>query len=539
MATDDCGDDNLLWTADIDINNNGSFDEDYEKYGTGNTASASGEYPVGTHTVYWTFKDQCGNSTTCSQEFSIVSCKAPTCYLINGLATDLMPTSDTTGMIEIWANDFDNGSHHTCGYDVVLSFSTDIFDTAITYTCIHEGLNSVTVYVTAVSPSGTPLTQPDGSLIQSFCNTTIDIQDNMNTCNIGNDGILNRIAGNIATEDDQDLLDVDVHLGDGQSMVSTGTDGMYAFADMPDGGDYDIDPFKDTDAMNGVSTLDLVLIQKHIIQLESLNSPYKMIAADVNHDESISAIDLIELRKLILGITLDFQNNESWRFVDRDYQFVNPASPLDELFPENYAITNLNSDMQIDFVAVKVGDVNNSVIANANDSSSENRSDKSLSTQNIAQGQLTTSWDKSSAQEIEKDEELFTLNFIATANGSLNGIISSNSEITKAEAYNASNEVMDLKMQVRTATDGYVLYQNTPNPFRSETNISFEIPSTQNIKINIFDVTGKVINTIEREFSKGYNTVTISKEVLNTAGVLYYSLEAGQFTATRKMVVLK
>ena len=68
--------------------------------------------------------------------------------------------------------------------------------------------------------------------------------------------------------------------------------------------------------MNGVSTLDLVKIQRHILGLEELNSPYKLIAADVNADNEIKASDLTELRKLILGIITDLPTNESWRFVE-------------------------------------------------------------------------------------------------------------------------------------------------------------------------------------------------------------------------------
>ena len=40
----------------------------------------------------------------------------------------------------------------------------------------------------------------------------------------------------------------------------------------------------------------------HVLGQEVLDSPYKMIAADINNDKEISALDLIELRKLILGV---------------------------------------------------------------------------------------------------------------------------------------------------------------------------------------------------------------------------------------------
>jgi hypothetical protein len=60
----------------------------------------------------------------------------------------------------------------------------------------------------------------------------------------------------------------------------------------------------------GVSTLDLVDMQKHLL-IKPLSSPYKMIAADANNSKSITAIDLIEMRKLILGIYAELPYNTS------------------------------------------------------------------------------------------------------------------------------------------------------------------------------------------------------------------------------------
>jgi hypothetical protein len=97
------------------------------------------------------------------------------------------------------------------------------------------------------------------------------------------------------------------------------------------------DTDKDNDPLNGVSTFDLVLINKHILGLEPLNTPYKMIAADANNSRSITTFDIVELRKLILGIYTELPNNTSWRFVDRAYQFPNLQNPFQTLFPETKA----------------------------------------------------------------------------------------------------------------------------------------------------------------------------------------------------------
>jgi hypothetical protein len=70
--------------------------------------------------------------------------------------------------------------------------------------------------------------------------------------------------------------------------------------------DYVVEANKGGDYLNGVSTLDLVMIQRHILGLQTLDNNYLMIAADVNNDGKVTASDLTELRKLILGVTNNF-----------------------------------------------------------------------------------------------------------------------------------------------------------------------------------------------------------------------------------------
>jgi hypothetical protein len=102
----------------------------------------------------------------------------------------------------------------------------------------------------------------------------------------------------------------------------------------------------------------MVLISFHINGTQSLNSPYKMIAADANKSNTITTLDIVEIRKLILGIYTEFPDNTSWRFVPKSFVFPNPQNPFVTIFPEK--ITLSSSMQNQDFVAIKVGDVNNS-----------------------------------------------------------------------------------------------------------------------------------------------------------------------------------
>ncbi len=86
---------------------------------------------------------------------------------------------------------------------------------------------------------------------------------------------------------------------------------------------------------------------------------------------------------------------------------------------------------------------------------------------------------------------------------------------------------------------GYVLEQNKPNPFQVETNIGFVLPSAMEATITVYDVTGRLIRSVEGDFTKGYNQVQFRNTDLGVSGILYYRLNAGEFTATRKMVLME
>ncbi|GAB4489036.1 MAG: hypothetical protein OHK0019_06110 [Saprospiraceae bacterium] len=126
---------------------------------------------------------------------------------------------------------------------------------------------------------------------------------------------------------------------------------------------YKVTPTKDGNDLNGVSTFDLVLISKHILGIEPLGSPYKMIAADANKSNGLTTFDIVEFRKLILGIYDELPNNTSWRFVPKSHVFYNNQNPWE--VPNNpnpqelpaFAIFQLPTTTA-DFVAIKVGDVN-------------------------------------------------------------------------------------------------------------------------------------------------------------------------------------
>ena len=87
------------------------------------------------------------------------------------------------------------------------------------------------------------------------------------------------------------------------------------FNSLPYDKNYEVSAYNNEGTKEGVTTLDLVLIQRHILGITPLESTFKIIAADINGNESVSALDLLQLRKLILGLypNDELPGNTSWK----------------------------------------------------------------------------------------------------------------------------------------------------------------------------------------------------------------------------------
>ncbi len=137
--------------------------------------------------------------------------------------------------------------------------------------------------------------------------------------------------------------------------------GNYLIENIPIGSNCSLEPIKNDNAADGLTVTDIVLIQRHVILLDTLDSPYKIIAADVNDSGDITVSDLISIQRVILLLDDNFSINKSWRFIPEEYSFPDPLNPLDSNFPEEILFNGLTSDVfGQDFIGMKLGDVNNS-----------------------------------------------------------------------------------------------------------------------------------------------------------------------------------
>jgi hypothetical protein len=538
-------------------------------------------FKIGEYKIKWTVEDRCGNVSEGSYNFTIKTKKAPTPVCKKGLAAPLV-LMDTNGdglgdtrMLRIAPEFFDNKSYHACDVAFDLSFSEDVEDDEIIFGCTEKGIQTIQLWVTDIYGN------------QNYCETYIDVQDTTNTC--PTTGV--RIAGQIAKEDKQLIESAVIKMeGSERSPVTTDKQGQYAFGSVPTGGDYNIIPSKDGDDMNGISTLDIVMIQRHILGIEKLKSPYQLIAADVNSSRSITAGDLIELRKLILGLESGFVNNTSWRFVDAAYTFTNPANPWYSDIPEKYKISKLTSDMNINFVGIKIGDVNGTALTHNLKVNTENRSKFMLMLEDIhvrkgdivqipvsvsnasmlygLQGVLKSdglkmldiksaglsvldgdvlSKDKNhvalsvvtpQGQKLADNEALFMIEVEAERDGQVRQMLSLGSDVTP-EVYTDNMEVKSLQLTWRDKPVlTPVLMGTSPNPWNASTTIAVEMPKDGLVTFSVKDMTGRKIMSTKESLQKGYNSLQITRSDIRHSGVYVFEIRFEDKILSGKMIVI-
>ncbi|MBT7901761.1 MAG: T9SS type A sorting domain-containing protein, partial [Candidatus Marinimicrobia bacterium] len=92
--------------------------------------------------------------------------------------------------------------------------------------------------------------------------------------------------------------------------------------------------------------------------------------------------------------------------------------------------------------------------------------------------------------------------------------------------------------------DTYVLHQNYPNPFNPITMLRYDLPKDALVNITIYDMLGREVRTlVNTTQDAGFKSViwnaTNNQGMSVSSGVYIYSIEAGEFTQTKKMVLLK
>ncbi|MBX7162113.1 MAG: T9SS type A sorting domain-containing protein [Saprospiraceae bacterium] len=579
-AVDSCSKTNLIWSYVI---RNSAGTALY----TGSSQNFTRTMTSGSYSVTWTVEDRCGNRSTCTNNFVVRDCKQPTPYCNPGIVTVIMAPGGTT----VWAKDFNLGSFDNCTPNNLLkfSFSRNVRDSFKTFVCadIENGISDtlpVTIYVF------------DSEGNYDFCVTKIYLQDNDGVCpDITN---LTNIGGAIMINTNKPAPNVPVSISDVNQNVldqaMTNDQGHYAFPTMNTTKEYLLKPTFNKDFLNGVSTKDIVKIQKHILGIEEFSDPADMIAADPNNSKSVTARDISELRKLILGVTLKFEGRPSWEFVDATYPW-----DIHQPYEYNDFIHVYGNPGNYNFRAIKIGDVTGEAVTgfHSNTGVRSNTTMKfELETQQTAlntilqvpvyagaagkvdgfqttliwntekfdllqitpgafqindgnyhivsdkHGLVNISWNSENNQQVQSGEILFYLQLVPKVSGIFVPSDINTYEYGLTPEWYVGEDVSSVVIAERgkhlSSASAYELYQNIPNPFSGKSVISFTLPNDQWVKLSIYDVSGKSIVEYQINGKKGLNSKEIEIQS-GINGILYYQLDTNEFIATRKMVVIR
>jgi len=385
------------------------------------------------------------------------------------------------------------------------------------------------------------------------------------------------ILGKILTQEGVPVQNVSISLisSDLSIFKNTNEDGIFLFNDLAND-TYLIEPNKKMDYGNGVTTQDLLIVQKHLLDLKRITSPYQLIAADINNSKTITAWDMILIRQIILRAIDEFPDNASWRFVKADHEFSDPSNPFDEVLPVSYEVDYLPViSINNNFTAIKVGDLNNSVIANQNQVS-KSRSTPTpffqLSNKRFQEGEVFTvhinttqnfeatgfqiafelegtvlslegiqgiaeeaysnigdiirvSHTNLSNPQYSKQQSILQLTFRAKKQGNLIDHFRLEQSSFINEWYDSTLQQYPLGLHF-VQTPNLAVSSNYPNPFTHTTLLPISVPYQGLLYLSVYNLRGNEIWSTQKEVAAGLYEVPITAPFPNS-GLYLYRLKFG------------
>jgi hypothetical protein len=364
--------------------------------------------------------------------------------------------------------------------------------------------------------------------------------------------------------------------------VMTDKNGFYTFNDIIYSDECEISVLKNDDFLNGISTLDLILIQRHILGIETFETSNKYVAADINNDSKISASDLLELRKLILGINESFSNNKSWRFCSELPSFT-PSSKviINEKFTVEHGISDIKN---LNFTVIKIGDINNDSHFNNqvenrkyNNCELNYRLNKKLGNEheieiyannigplmglqialdiqnfefvkiessqlnikpvnyNLKYNNFNFSYSSPTPINIDKSKPIFKIILKSDAISTHFNGLSSN---LNNEVYNSDLIPKNVFLRPLEKTKFFKSISVSPNPFDHQTNLEYFSLEPQETNIQIYNTSGKLLISEKFNSTFGLNNIKItSNQFGDLSGLFFVKLFTHNESHVIKLVV--
>jgi hypothetical protein len=325
--------------------------------------------------------------------------------------------------------------------------------------------------------------------------------------------------------------------------------------------------------LTGLSTKDILLIQNHILGNKKIKLIPSLVAADVDNSGAVSSLDIILLRKILLGYPNSFSTDNMWQYVNstvssmgvfpstirflesnaygtvKDYYLIKKGDVDGDWYQpdDEYLGSSPLVIMDRDFIAGQeislpiqflnggnwsgfqftlainpdLVDLQNIHIANLPDFFENNiRWEKESNL-------IHVSWNYSGGNVpfFEKNQVMFTLKLQAKKQGYLSEAFSFAKGGLSPEVY--LSDMTSLKMEtlvIANPINDFDTYSPQPNPFISETIIPYRLDKSTYGVLQVFDLTGKLIIQERKLMASGNGSWIISSSRLSHSGIYFYEI---------------
>lgn len=315
------------------------------------------------HRIVVKASDGCNNVKSQTYYFTVEDDKAPTPYCLETLVVNMGHSG-----VEVWASDFEIDSYDNCADTSQLRYSFGLedypdmsnqnYDHLAQSTSLVIDCTTVCDYADSTSISRIPL---NVSVWDEFdnrddCEVTLLVPNSGCGCEGCGFGVIHGKMVDISNEplEENGTVILDLEGEQNDVILTTNQSGFYNYNWCPSlGNEITYEFYLDIPLSFGLSTLDIVLIQHHILGMQDLNE-VQISAGDVTLDGVLSAKDLAEIRKVIVGAQNSFSLNQNviWHLMPTNTHF------------ERINFNTFRSNdylMDLPWVkAIKLGDINGS-----------------------------------------------------------------------------------------------------------------------------------------------------------------------------------
>jgi hypothetical protein len=379
-----------------------------------------------------------------------------------------------------------------------------------------------------------------------------------------------------------------------QRTGQSDSNGLFCFENIIGGNYFLIPALSQNDP--GVTVADVIKVRRQIIHLESFDSPYKFVAADVNRSGGVNVSDAVKIQRYLAN--LDTLPSGNWTFIDSSYSINDTNWPN---APHTIGVSLGNQDISnLGFIGVRMGDVDgswpgddilrevrsdtvnlepNSVFGMPGDTVALIITGRGIV--NVAGIEMHLSYPAGALGFIGVGSEVLTGSTFNGGNGSVDfvwddllnpvtladgiGLVSLIFRIEDnapelitisfmsahvANEIGSEFQVITGEGQVRRGPTGlgnentkipesFVLCQNHPNPFNPTTTIEYGLLQASQVSIDIYDLLGRKVMSLVNDYQQaGFHHVVWDASNA-PSGIYLYKITAGDLTTTRKMLLLK